>query len=58
MKGKPVNKGNSEPLTTEQEAELKALAALSDSTIDTSDAPPVTDWRAAKRKLFYRIVAR
>ncbi|HEY4986176.1 MAG TPA: type II toxin-antitoxin system HicB family antitoxin [Bradyrhizobium sp.] len=33
----------------EPEAELKSLAALPDSAIDTSDAPEVLEWSGAKR---------
>jgi len=35
-------------------AELDALAAMPDSEIDTSDAPPVTDWSGAIRGAFFR----
>jgi uncharacterized protein (DUF4415 family) len=48
--------GNSQPLAPELRAELEALAAMSDETIDTSDAPPVTDWAGAKRGALYRPV--
>lgn len=46
------------PLTKRQKAELKALAALPDEAIDTSDIPPLSEefWKAAKRGLFYRPV--
>src|SRR3984893_18135458 len=44
------------PMTARQLAELTALAALPDDAIDTSDAPPMTDWSGAKRGLFYRPV--
>lgn len=50
-----MKKGNSNPLTPEQKAELEALAALSDVDIDTSDAPPLKDWSGAKRGVFYRV---
>jgi uncharacterized protein (DUF4415 family) len=43
-------------LTREQAAELKALAALPEDAIDTSDAPELLDWSGAKRGLFYRPV--
>jgi uncharacterized protein (DUF4415 family) len=43
-------------LTGEQLAELKSLAALPDSAIDTSDAPEFLDWSGAKRGVFYRPV--
>lgn len=37
-------------------AELKALAALPDSAIDTGDVPEVRDWSGARRGVFYRPV--
>lgn len=40
----------------EQLAELKALEALPDSAMDTSDAPELLDWSGAKHGLFYRPV--
>lgn len=49
-----MKKKSSKPLTRKQRAELKSLAAMPDSTIDTSDAPEVRDWSGAKRGLFYR----
>ena len=42
--------------TPELRAELKALAALRDEAIDTSDAPELLDWSGARRGLFYRPV--
>jgi uncharacterized protein (DUF4415 family) len=51
-----MKKVPSKPLTLAQLAELKALAALPDSKIDTSDAPELLDWSGAKRGLFYRPV--
>lgn len=51
-----MKKGTSRPLTREQLSELKALADLPDSAIDTSDAPEVIDWSGAQRGLFYRPV--
>ncbi len=50
-----MKKGNSNPLTPEQKAELEALAALSDVAIDTSDAPPLKDRSGSKRGVFYRV---
>src|ERR1700694_4596891 len=55
-KGRPMKKGISKRLTREQLAELKSLAALPDSAIDTSDAPELLDWSGAKRGVFYRPV--
>jgi uncharacterized protein (DUF4415 family) len=49
-----MKKKASKSLTRKQMAELKSLAALADSDIDTSDAPEVRDWSGAKRGLFYR----
>lgn len=42
------------PLTPEQKAELEALRAMPDETIDTSDLPPLMDafWREAVRNPF------
>jgi uncharacterized protein (DUF4415 family) len=44
------------PLTKEDRARLKALAARPDSEIDTSDIPEMTEeqWKKAKRGHFYR----
>lgn len=44
------------PLTSSQEAELKALSAMPDSQIDYSDIPPLTDdfWQSATRNPFYK----
>lgn len=46
--------GSSKPLTAEQEAELKALSAMGDDEIDTSDMPEVKDWSKARRGALYR----
>ena len=51
-----MKKKASKPLTRKQRAELKLLAPMPDSAIDTSDAPEVRDWSGAKRGLFYRPV--
>jgi uncharacterized protein (DUF4415 family) len=51
-----MKKETSKRLTREQLAELKSLAALPDSAIDTSDAPEILDWSGAKRGVFYRPV--
>ena len=40
-------------ITTEQRAELEALAAMSDEMIDTSDIPEALDWSGAVRGLFF-----
>lgn len=46
------------PLTRKQKAEIKALAALPDEKIDTSEIPPLTEefWTTAERGRFYRPV--
>jgi uncharacterized protein (DUF4415 family) len=51
-----MKRRNSEHLSRAQLAELRALAALPDDAIDTSDAPELPDWSEAKRGLFYRPV--
>jgi len=56
MKEEPMKKVTSKRLTPKQREELKALAALPDDAIDTSDAPEILDWSGAKRGLFYRPV--
>jgi uncharacterized protein (DUF4415 family) len=43
-------------LTPELAAELDALAAMPDDTIDLSDMPEVTDWSGWTRGKFYRPV--
>ncbi len=53
-----MKKTRSNSLTPKQKTELKALEALGDDEIDTSDIPEVTDWSDAKRGLFYRPVKR
>ncbi len=49
-----MSKGNPKPLTSEQEAELAALAALTDDQINTCDIPEQKDWSGARRGLFFR----
>jgi len=49
-------KKESSNLTPEQTAELQALAARPDDRINTRDIPEQTDWRGAKRGLFFRPV--
>jgi uncharacterized protein (DUF4415 family) len=45
-------------LTPELAAELRALEAMPDTEIDTSDIPIVGDWTGAERGRFYRPVKR
>jgi uncharacterized protein (DUF4415 family) len=52
-----MKKGTSK-LTRKQQAELKALAALPDELINTSDVPEVKDWSGGRRGQFYRPVKR
>ncbi len=49
---------NLPPLTEAQKSELKALEALPDDQIDTSDIPPATEefWKNAVLNPFYRPV--
>jgi len=49
-----MKKGNPDRLTEAQQAELKALEAQPDATIDTSDIPPVTDFVGGIRGAFFR----
>ena len=51
-----VDLANPPPLTTEQKAELEALGALPEDSVDTSDIPPLTDafWKNAVRNPFYK----
>jgi uncharacterized protein (DUF4415 family) len=45
-------------LTVKEGAALKAVAAMPDSEIDTSDSPEVGDWKGAVRGALYRPVKR
>jgi uncharacterized protein (DUF4415 family) len=56
MKGKPMKKATSKPLTPSQKAELAALAALPDDRINTQAVPEQRDWSGARRGVFYRPV--
>ena len=49
-----MKKGNSEPMSEALKAELAALEAMPDDTIDTSDIAPVSDWSSARRGMLYR----
>ena len=49
-----MKKGNSEPLSAALQAELRALEAMPDRSIETSDMREVLDWSDARRGLFYR----
>lgn len=49
-----MKKGNSDPMPPDLAAELAALEAMPDDTIDTSDVPEVRDWSGAVRGQFYK----
>jgi uncharacterized protein (DUF4415 family) len=51
-----MERGTAKRLTPGQRAEPKALAALRDDAIDTSDAPEILDWSGTKRGVFHRPV--
>jgi uncharacterized protein (DUF4415 family) len=53
-----MKKGNRKPLTPKLRAELKALAAMPESEINTAEMPPITDWSHAVRGPFYRSIKR
>ncbi len=53
-----MKKKTSEPLVARRQAELDALAELSDGEIDTSDMSEKRDWTGARRGLFYKPVKR
>jgi uncharacterized protein (DUF4415 family) len=53
-----MKKGNSEPLTAQQQAELAALETMPESAIDTREMPEVKDWSRAERGRFYRPIKR
>jgi hypothetical protein len=54
MNDKPTRKGNTEPLTPQQAADLAALEAMPEETIDTSDIPEARDWSGAVRGKYAR----
>jgi uncharacterized protein (DUF4415 family) len=43
-------------LTSEQKADLEALAAMPDDQINTRSIPEQPDWNGARRGLFFRPV--
>jgi len=49
-------KRNSEPMSEALKAELMALEAMPEDTIDTSDIAPVSDWSGARRGMLHRPV--
>jgi uncharacterized protein (DUF4415 family) len=51
-----MKKAISDHLTPEQQAELKALAALPEDQINTRDIPEQRDWSGARRGVLFRPV--
>jgi uncharacterized protein (DUF4415 family) len=49
-----MRKGNSDPLPPDLAAELAALEAMPDDTIDTGEMPEILDWSGAQRGRFYK----
>ena len=51
-----IDLNNPPPLTDEQKAEIKALREMTDSEIDFSDIPPLTEkfWKNAVSNPFYK----
>lgn len=47
-----MKKATSNPLTPEQESELKTLAELPDAQINTASLPEQKDWSGARRGVF------
>ena len=45
-------------LSPEGQNEIRDLANMPDSDINTDDIPEITDWSDARRGLFYRTVKR
>ena len=45
-------------LPSDVQAQIRALEALPDDQIDTTDAPEILDWSDARRGVFYRPVKR
>ena len=51
-----MKEGNSDRISADLLAQLKALEALPDRNIDLSDSPEVADWSGAVRGKYYRPV--
>lgn len=43
-------------LPADIQAQIRALGALSDDQVDTTDAPEIPDWSDARRGVFHRPV--
>ncbi len=54
MRKKHTKKAGSKAKPQALADDMKALAAMPDEEIDTSDIPEILDWSGAKRGLFYR----
>ncbi|MBM3513020.1 MAG: BrnA antitoxin family protein [Alphaproteobacteria bacterium] len=54
MSKKSTAKANSNRRRRVPVDDLKALARMGDSDVDTSDIPEILDWTGVKRGLFYR----
>ena len=55
MRGRLTKKDMAE-LPPDVQAQVRALEALPDDQIDTTDAPELLDWADARRGVFYRPV--
>lgn len=49
-----MKKEHSNPIPSQIQTEIDALAALPEAEIDTNDVPEVRDWQDAKCGVFYR----
>ena len=49
-------KKNISDLPSDAQVQIRALEALPDGQIDTTDAPEILDWSDARREVFYRPV--
>ena len=58
MENAAMKRGNPEPLTAKLKSELDPLARISDSEIDTSEMPPISDWSKAERGALFRPIKR
>jgi hypothetical protein len=56
MKSENMKRGNPEPLTAKLQTELDALAAMTESEIDTTEMPPITVWSKAVRGGLYHLL--
>jgi uncharacterized protein (DUF4415 family) len=54
MRKKHTKKAVSKTKPRARVDDMKALAAMPEDEVDTSDIPEIADWSGAKRGLFYR----